>query len=256
MRRVLSAELTKIATVRSTAVTLAASLVIGVAMAALVATSFRVTFDRLPADQQGRFDPLYATLYGQTLAQLTLVVFGVLAVTSEYSTGTAAASLLAMPRRGRWYAGKLAAVGLTALGVAIVGVLLTFAVGQAALGRLATSLTAPGVAEALLGTCLYLTLICLFATAVAMLLRSAVATLAILLPLLFLGSQGLGNLPGLRTVTQYLPDQAGMVIMHLTIPGDHRFGRDYGPWTGLAIVLAWTAVSVLAGYLALRRRDT
>ena len=255
MTRTVAAELTKLATVRSTAVMLASSLVIGVEMAALVATSFRVSFDRLPADQQARFDPLFVTFYGQTLAQLTVVVFGVLAVTSEYSTGTAAASLLAMPRRGQWYAGKLAAVGLTVLGVAIVSVLVSFIVGQAALGRLATSLAARGVAEALVGTCLYLTVICLFAAGLAMLLRGAVATLAILLPLLFLGSQGLGNVPGLRSVTQYLPDQAGMVIMHLTVPGDPRFGRDYGPWTGLAIVLAWTVASVLAGYVALRRRD-
>ena len=47
------------------------------------------------------------------------------------------------------------------------------------------------------------------------------------------GSQGLGNIPKLKLVTQYLPDRAGMVIMHLTGPAsDPVFGRDYGPWTG------------------------
>lgn len=86
--------------------------------------------------------------------------------------------------------------------------------------------------------------------------RSWVCSLGILLPLLFLGSQGLGNIPKLKTVAQYLPDQAGKVTMHLTgPPGDPRFGHDYGPWTGLGILALWTTAALLGGYLTLRRRD-
>jgi ABC-2 type transport system permease protein len=47
-----------------------------------------------------------------------------------------------------------------------------------------------------------------------------------------------------------------MVVMHLTgPPGDPRFGRDYGPWTGMAILALWTAAAIVGGYLVLRRRD-
>jgi hypothetical protein len=44
-------------------------------------------------------------------------------------------------------------------------------------------------------------------------------------------------------------------MLHLTDADDPRFGRDYGAWTGLGIVLLWTVAAVAAGYLALRRRD-
>jgi ABC-2 type transport system permease protein len=90
----------------------------------------------------------------------------------------------------------------------------------------------------------------------AAMLRSSARALGILLPLLLLGSQGLGNIPKVRTVAQYLPDQAGMAIMHITgLPGDPRFAHDYGPWTGLAILALWTAAALLGGYLQLRGRD-
>jgi ABC-2 type transport system permease protein len=35
-----------------------------------------------------------------------------------------------------------------------------------------------------------------------------------------------------------------------------RFARPYGPWTGIGIMALWTATALLAGYLAVCRRDT
>ncbi|MEU3457945.1 hypothetical protein ABZ671_30800 [Micromonospora sp. NPDC006766] len=47
-----------------------------------------------------------------------------------------------------------------------------------------------------------------------------------------------------------------MVVMHLVGPGDDpRFARPYGPWTGVGIMALWTAVALLVGYVAVRRRD-
>ncbi len=43
--------------------------------------------------------------------------------------------------------------------------------------------------------------------------------------------------------------------MHLTLPGDHRFGHDYGPWTGMGLLFAWTAAALIGGYLVLRHHD-
>jgi ABC-2 type transport system permease protein len=78
----------------------------------------------------------------------------------------------------------------------------------------------------------------------------------VLMPLLFLGSQGLGNAPTVGTVLQFLPDQAGAVILHIAgRPDDPDFDRSFGPWTGVAILALWTALSLLGGYLVLRRRD-
>ena len=184
-------------------------------------------------------------------------MFAVLTVTSEYSTGTISVSIAAMPRRGLFYGGKLLAATLPVTAVSLVTVLATFLSAQAALGPHRTTLGGDGVPRAITGAFLYLILISLFAMGVATMLRSSLFSLAVLLPLLFLGSQGLGNIPKVKTVTQYLPDQAGAVIMHLTgAPDDPRWARDYGPWTGMGILALWTAAALLGGYLLLRRRDT
>lgn len=256
VRAALAAEWTKIRTVRSTVWTLLLTFLLSVGLSSMIGRGFRDSFDNLPREQRATFDPLFATFYSLTLGQLALVVFGVLLVSAEYSSGTIHASLVAMPRRGLFYAGKVLAGTLPALGVSLVTVAATFFAAQAALGPHRTSLGADGVPLAVVGACLYLTCICVFSTGVATMLRSSTRSLAILLPLLFLGSQGLGNVPRLKTVTQYLPDQAGMVLMHLVgPPDDPRFGRAYGPWGALAILALWTAAALLGGYLVLRRRD-
>ncbi len=251
VRAVLISEWTKLRTVRSTIWALLGTFVPSVGLSYLVGLSFRNNFANVE-----RFDPLFATLYSLTIGQLALVVLGVLLVGAEHSSGTIHASLAAVPRRGLLYGCKLLAGTLLALGVSLVTVSVTFFAAQAALGPHVTSLAADGVRQATVGACLYLTLICAFSTGVAAMLRSSARSLGVLLPLLFLGSQGLGNIPKVKTAAQYLPDQAGSVIMHITgPPGDPRFDRDYGPWTGLAIPALWTAAALLGGYLQLRSRD-
>src|SRR3954453_17745927 len=247
MTALLAAEWIKIRSVRSTIWTLALTVALSVGLAYLFGSSFRAGFDEMTADARASFDPLFATFYSLTLGQLALVVLAALVVTGEYSSGTISASLTAVPRRGRFYAGKVLAGGLLAFAVALVTVPLTFAAAQAGLGPHGTTFTATGTPGGAPGACLYLTLIYLFATGVATLLRGSIPTLAVLLPLLFLGSQGLGNVPKVKTVAQFLPDQAGMVIMHIAGPADDpRLGRPYGPWTGLAIMALWSAVALLA----------
>lgn len=253
---VLAAEWTKIRTVRSTIWILLSTFALSVGLGYVFGFSFRNALPDMPRERQESFDPLFATFYSLTLGQLALIVFGVLVVTSEYSTGTIRASLAAVPERGLFYGCKVLAGGLLAFGASLVTVLVTFLTAQAALGPYSTSLDAEGVPQAVVGACLYLTLICVFAMGVAAMLRNSTYALAILLPLLFLGSQGLGNIPKVKTVTQYLPDQAGMVIMHIAgRPDDPVFGRDYGPWAGLGILVLWTAAALAGGYLVLRRRD-
>ncbi|MFC6023510.1 ABC transporter permease subunit [Plantactinospora solaniradicis] len=249
---VLLAELTKIRTVRSTIWTLLPAFVVSVGLSLLVGFSFASQ----PPEQRNNFDPLFVAFYGLTLGQLALVVFGVLVLGSEYSSGTIRATLVAVPRRGLGYLGKVLATGLLALAVAVPTVLAAFFTAQAALGRYGVSLGSDGAPAAVVGACLHLTLLCLFALGVTAMLRGSVRSLGVLLPVFFLGSQGLGNIPKVRTVTQFLPDQTSWVIMHLAGPQDEaRWARDYGPWTGIGILVLWTAASLLGGYLVLRRRD-
>ncbi|GAB3153663.1 ABC transporter permease subunit [Micromonospora sonneratiae] len=249
---VLTAEWTKIRTLRSTSWLLLLGCALCVGLAALFGFSFRTP----SPTESAHFDPLFATFYSLTLGQLALVAFAVLAVGGEYGSGTIRTSLAAVPRRGVFYGGKVLVAALLVAGVSLVTVLVTFFVAQATLGPRGTTLGTDGVPQAIIGAWLYLTLICLFAMGVATMLRSSALSLGILIPLLFLGGQGLGNVPKLKTVTQFLPDQAGWVIMHLAgPPDDPRWARAYGAWTGLGIVALWAAAALVGGYLVLRRRD-
>jgi ABC-type transport system involved in multi-copper enzyme maturation permease subunit len=252
---VLNAELTKVRTIRSTRWALLVAVVACVGLGYAVSLSLRVSFPQLPAQQRHDWDPLYATFYSLTIGQLALVVFGAIVAGSEYSSGTILPSLTVVPRRGQFYAAKLGSAALTAAGAALVAVTGTFFAAQWALGPHGTSAAGPGVPQAALGACCYLILICALSAGLATALRSQAMTLAILLPLLLLDSQGLGNVPVLRSVIDYLPDQAGAVIMHLSGPAGTRFGRPYGPWTGMGIMAGWTAAAVGAGYLVLLRSD-
>ncbi|WP_205740975.1 ABC transporter permease [Haloactinopolyspora alba] len=250
-----AAEWLKIRSVRSTVWALPVLFVLGVGLAYAVGYSFRDGFADMPREQRETFDPLFATFYGLTIAQLAAVVVGALAAGQEFSTSTIRTSFAATPRRVVFYGAKTLAVAGAVLAVSLVTVPVAFVTAQAALGPHGTSLSAADARAAVVGACLYLPLISVFALGVATALGSAARALGVLLPVLFLGSQGLGNMPQIRDVVQYLPDQAGMVLMHLDVDGDPQFGRDYGSWAASAILVAWTAFALVGGYLALRRRD-
>ncbi|MGW1848451.1 ABC transporter permease subunit [Streptomyces sp. NPDC001966] len=250
-RAVLAAEWIKVWTVRSTGFALLLAFVLSTGIGTLVASSWRNDIKSVV-----NFDPLVTALYSMTLGQLALVVFGVLLVGAEYSSGSIRTSLTAVPGRGLFYGGKVLAGTLTALTASAAIVLATFVATQAALGPYGTGLTADGVPAALAGAVGYLTLICAFSMGITAVVRSSAISMGILLPLLFLGSQGLGNIPALKPVLRYLPDQAGLELMHIAGPsGDGRYGPGYGSGAALAVLLAWTAAALIGGYLVLRRQD-
>jgi ABC-2 type transport system permease protein len=241
------AEWTKARTVRSTWWSLVVSAVSSVGIAALLGRQLAGRADRMAGH------PAELGFYSLLIGQIALVVFGVLVVSTEYTTSTVRASLAAVPRRGVF----LAAKAVTATGIALVtSVVIAFGAFLAAqwgLGEHGVTLGDTGVLPAVLGACAYLTSMCVFAMAVATTLRSTSLSLGIMIPVLFLNSQGLANLPAIRPVTQFLPDQAGAVLMTV---GDGILGRrDFGPGGALPILLAWVAVAVAGAYVSVRRRD-
>jgi hypothetical protein len=256
MRAPLAGELIKIRTVRGPVWALVAALVVGVGFSALVGTSMRGAYPGMSAERRADFDALSISSYGVIVSQLAFVIFAVLAVGGEYASGTIRASLLAIPRRGRFYAAKVLATALPVGAVALVLVPVAFFTAQTALGPYGVSPGEPGVPRLLVGSWLYVVLLTLFALGVTAMLRAPARALGLLLPVFLLGSQGLGNVPGVGAVTQYLPDQAGAVILHMAgPPEDLRFDRDFGPWTGLGILALWTAAALFGGCQVLRRRD-
>ncbi len=70
-----------------------------------------------------------------SLGQLAMIVFGVLVVSNEYSTGMIRTSLAAVPQRGTFLAGKLAVAAGLAFVVGIVTSFVAFFLGPGDAGR-------------------------------------------------------------------------------------------------------------------------
>ncbi|MFJ6213054.1 ABC transporter permease [Streptomyces sp. NPDC092296] len=247
---VLLSEWTKIRTVRSTAVTLIAAFVVTVGLSALICAVANSNFDSF-ADSSTPFDAASTSFAGMVLGQLAVIVFGVLVVGNEYSSGMIRVSLAAVPKRGTLLASK----SLVVLGLVLVVGLLTsfvsFLLGQALLGSHSTTLGAPHVLRAVIGAALYMALLCLFSLGVTAMLHHQTLSLGILMPFFFLISPILSSVPKVKTVARYFPDQAGSRITSVYQPAD----APYGPWAGLGICALWVVAALVGGWLVLRRRD-
>ncbi|MET9960916.1 ABC transporter permease subunit [Streptomyces sp. NPDC006326] len=252
---VLRSEWTKIRTVASTTWTLVAALVVTVGVSAGLCAVVNATFTDMPQEQQLTFDPTLASFAGMTLGQLAMIVFGVLVVGTEYSSGMIRTSLAAVPRRAQFLFGKLLVATALALVVGLVTSFLSFFLGQAILGDHSIGIDEPNVLRAVVGAGLYMAMIALFSMGVATVLRSSMLALGILMPFFFLVSTILGAVSATRKVAQYFPDQAGSKIMQ-TVPGAMDSAEaPYGPWGGFGIMALWVLAAVLGGYLVLRKRD-
>jgi ABC-2 type transport system permease protein len=250
--RTVRSEWTKIRSVASTVWTLSVAAVVTVALGALISFVTRREFGG-PSPQRRSFDPTYTSFAGMSLGQLAMIVFGVLVVSNEYSTGMIRVSLAAVPRRATFLFSKVAVATALAFVVSLATSFAAFFVGQALLGPHRASLGDPGVLRAVVGGGLYMTLITMFSMGVAAMLRSPLLSLGILMPFFFLISNILGNVPATEKIGRYLPDQAGSRIMQVV----HGTGDDipYGPWGGLGIMALWVIAALLGGYVLLRRRD-
>jgi ABC-2 type transport system permease protein len=251
--QVLRSEWTKIKSVNSTALTLSLAVIVSVGLGMLISALSKNEFKNLSTEDKLTFDPTFTAFSGLTLGQLALVVFGVLVVASEYSTGMIRTSLAAVPQRATFLFSKIAVAALLSLVVALITSFAAFFLGQAMLGDHSTDLGAPNVLRAVIGAAVYMTLMAVFAMGVAAILRSPMLALGILMPFLFLVSPILGNVSATKKVAQYFPDQAGLKIMQVVTPPDDD--APYGPWGGLTIMLVWVVAALLIGYVLLKKRD-
>ncbi|MFG3348160.1 ABC transporter permease [Streptomyces sp. NPDC048018] len=252
---VLQSEWTKIRTVSSTVWTLASALLVTVAMSAALCALMKSQFDNLSDVERATFDPTFLSFSGMVLGQLAMVVFGVLVVGTEYSSGMIRTSLAAVPQRASFIFSKIAVAGGLALVVGLATSFLSFFLGQALLGEHRTTLGADNVLRAVVGAGLYMALIAVFSMGVATMLRSSMLSLGILVPFFFLISQILSAVPKAKEVARYFPDQAGSKIMQVVPEAMGSEKAPYGPWGGLGIMAIWVAAALAGGYLVLKQRD-
>ncbi|GAA0485889.1 ABC transporter permease subunit [Streptomyces olivaceiscleroticus] len=237
---------------RSTVWTLGLTVVVTVVLGALICLLVKNDFGSMPARERLTFDPTNTAFAGMGLGQLAMIVFGVLVVSNEYSTGMIRTSLAAVPHRGTFLFSKVVVATVLAFVVALVTAFVAFILGQAMLGPdLRVALGDPGVLRAVFGGALYMTLIAMFSMGVAAMLRSPMLSLGILMPFFFLISNILGTVSATRKIGRYLPDQAGQRIMKVVLTDD----VPYGPWAGLGIMALWVVAALVGGFVLLKRRD-
>ncbi|MEU6255085.1 ABC transporter permease [Streptomyces sp. NPDC047043] len=251
--QVVRSEWTKIRSVASTVWTLSLAVVVTIALGMLISALSRHEFDNMSAKDRLSFDPTFISFAGMSLGQLAMIVFGVLVVSNEYSTGMIRTSLAAVPQRGTFLLSKIAVATGLALVVGMATSFVAFFLGQAMLGSHRASIGDPHVLRAVIGGGIYMTLIAVFSMGVAAMLRSPMLSLGILMPFFFLISNILGNVDATKKIGRFLPDQAGSKIMQV-VP---RIDDDtpYGPWGGLGIMVLWALAALLGGYVLLKKRD-
>ncbi|KUP96484.1 hypothetical protein [Thermobifida cellulosilytica] len=242
---VTAAEADKLRTLPAALATVAATVAGTAGLAALLAVVARDAADA------GAVSALRTALQAVGYTQVGFVLLGVLTVTTEYSGGQIHASLTSVPRRTVLLVGKAAAYLAAALPAAAGSVAAAVAAAQLVLGGLAQPLGEQFAEDGLrppVGAVAYLVLVGLLSGAVAVPLRSTVAALAVLLPVLLV-------VPSLlETVTDradYFPTLAG-ARMYGTgpVPDDAL-----GPLLGGAVLAAWTAAAAVAAAVVFHRRD-
>jgi len=254
----LLSEWTKLRSVRSTVWSLIVLVVVSVGFTALFAALTAANWTgphAAPRDATILADPVSSILgTGIGLGQLAVCVLGAMVMTSEYSTGVIRASLLAVPRRVPMLAAK--AVVFAAL-IFVVGEIVTF--GSYFLGstilhsHVAVSLGQPGVARAVIGTGLALTVLGLFAMAIGALIRHTAGAIATVIGVVLVLPILTGLLPGSvgAHINAYLPEQAGGLISQ----AHEQAGNLLSPWQGFGVFCIWTAVLLAAAAYLLRQRD-
>jgi ABC-type transport system involved in multi-copper enzyme maturation permease subunit len=252
--RVVRSEWLKFRSLRSSYITLGATVVGMIAFGVLFSA---VTANRWPvmsAAGRLRFDPTDTSVRGFALAQLIVGVLGVLIVTGEYSTGMIRATMSAAPTRLPVIWAKVAVFGVVTYVVGTATAFVSFFVGQALLSsqHIQTTLSAPGVLRAVLGVGLYLTVVGLLGVALGWIIRSTAGGIATLFGLLLV-LPALGEaLPDSwsQHIVPYLPSDAGQSVTAV-----HPDPGSLGPWTGFG----WFCVYMLAGFVLavvlVRRRD-
>ncbi|WP_406278510.1 ABC transporter permease [Embleya sp. NBC_00896] len=197
------------------------------------------------------YDAFTLVHYGVNFGQMALVAFAVLAVASEYGTGTIRASLAAVPDRRVFAAAKLTVITAIALATAIVSSLACTLLARLLMPAGDISLTAAETWRTAFGQVAYLVLLAVVSAGATFVLRTPMAAMGLLMPLFFLGTAALTAIPGVREVARFLPDKAGQRIMRL-----REFNAyELDPWIGIGVMALWGIAAVAAATTVIRRRD-
>jgi hypothetical protein len=198
-------------------------------------------------------DPLLPGFISLEYAILAVGVLGVLAFSSEYSTGLIRTTFAAVPRRRAVLAAKAAAVGAVTLVVGELVAFACFALVQAVLSgkHLGVSLSHPGVPGAVLADGLLLAVVALLGLALGAITRHTAGGIAAVVGVIFLPAIfALLPAPWGGRVSRFTLLQAAHQVTAL-----HPATDLFAPALSLVVLLAWPAVALAIAAATITRRD-
>jgi ABC-2 type transport system permease protein len=250
-RTVAAMEWRKLRTVRSTwyIVAIFAASMIGLAVLVLSHEGY----GQMSAADRTAFDPTHDCFIGLVLGQLLLGTLGVLAVTSEFSSGMIRATFAAAPSRGLVLAAKAAVLGVITLTAGEVAAFAAFAAGQAALKSPAphAALGQPGVLRAVLMAGAYPAQIALIGLGIGALVRHTAGAICSLVGVLFV-------LP-LVFVSPSMQNLGQKILPHPmanALTSVKPIAQALSPGLSFGLLCAYVIIALAAGAWALVIRDT
>ena len=253
VKHVVRSEVVKILTLRSTAVTLGLTVVLGLLVTGLVTNA---ALHHGPLFYNG-FDPTQESLTGLIVAGLTGGIFGALLITGEYSSGTIRATLAATPRRPILLVAK---IGVTAAATVVFCELLaflSFLLGQAILsggGAPSADLGSPGAFRAVVMTGLFIALMALMSFGFGLIFRSTAAAIAAFVGVVFvlpLVMRGISEHDVRYLPTNILTDS----VMSTVKQGPGGIIQPLSPGVGLLLMAFYAAIALAVGAAVFIRRD-
>jgi ABC-2 type transport system permease protein len=254
----LQSEWTKLWSLRATWIIVALALGLSIGFSALIALTSGLTHDSWSTKVRAAFNPVLTTNSGSLFGCILLIVLGVTAVTSEYSSGMIRTTFIGNPQRTRVFAAKTTVVGLLGLAICAISISGMFLVSQPIFrhyGLPTASVTDGATARVLVTIMLTQTLnYALLPMAIGWLLRGTAAAITAAIGFLWLPWMLGPILPDWAKahVVRYLPDVAANSLSGINktdVP-------QYVSHTPAMIVIAlWLIGSLAVAAFVLNRRD-
>lgn len=260
---VLRGEFIKFFSLPSTMILILATIVVMVAFAALGAWLIGWSMGMAAespemAASMGDMGEVTAALptSGLAFAQLIIGALAVMVMSSEFATGAARSTFVAVPTRQPVFWAKTLMIGIVSAVVATVSILLSFAVAKPIAGAYDLELvfSSEALQRAMWVGVLYVVMVSLIGMALGALLRNSAGGIVVLAALFFVLPLAMGGFSALADwlakAMRFLPDQAGAALMQLQLaPGGLE------QWQNGLVVAAWIVIPLVAAAVVLQRRD-
>jgi len=249
----LSAEWTKLRTLRSTPITVAVSAALVIGLSALITWA---AYGAPHHGQRAITDPVGVIQSGWLFGLLAFGVLGVLVITNEYSSGMINSTFLVTPKRVRVLVAKVLVFSVVMFIAGEVMSFINFFVGHAVLSAFPSyydpALGDNDVLRVVIGMGLEAVLVGLIGLSLGALFRNAAAAIAVAVGVLWIGPIVISFLPSSiqNPLDEYWPTEAGSQLEEVT-----RQSHALTAWWGTGdLTLFVLVLLVLAGY-ALVKRD-